>query len=95
MMPALDRRFITEWGDAYDSRINLLDGFDDAFIGVGVQGGSGLPVAVYSFEAMPRIVEATGATPDEAHDHLVYNVIGGMPQYQPPVIVYKLPTSEE
>ena len=68
----------------YENSI-LIDGYDDAIIGVTMDGA-----IVYDYYLMVAImVERDGITSDEAAEYIDYNVIRACPYYDPsPIVVY-------
>ena len=54
----------------------FVDGYDEAFIGVGWRFHDG-PVAVYDRERMMEMIMEGGCSFDEAMEHLEFNIIGG------------------
>ena len=61
----------------------LIDGFDDAIVGVTTEGA-----VVYDYHLMIAImVERDGVTTDEAAEYIDYNVIRACPYYDPSPIV--------
>jgi len=68
----MDRKEISD----LDPEVLLLDGFDDAIVGVASRCGQPL-IAVYGMDRMVRVlVERDGLTEEEAVEHLEYNVLG-------------------
>lgn len=53
----------------------FADGFEAALIGYGERFGQD-PVALYDKTKVLAVLEADGASYDEAHEHWEYNVIG-------------------
>lgn len=65
----------------------LVDGFDDAMIGVTTDGAS-----VYDYHLMVGVlVERDGMTTEEAAEYIDYNVVRACPYYDPaPIVMFKL-----
>lgn len=63
----------------------LIDGFDDAIIGVTMEGN-----VVYDYHLMVAImVERDKITSDEAAEYIDYNVIRACPYYDPsPIVIF-------
>lgn len=63
----------------------LIDGFDDAIIGVTMEGN-----IVYDYHLMVAImVERDKITSDEAAEYIDYNVIRACPYYDPsPIVIF-------
>jgi len=60
----------------YDD-VLYADGFEDALIGIGVQGGTHKAVAVYDIEKMEQILmDQNGMDIEEAAEYLDFNTIG-------------------
>ncbi len=60
----------------YDN-VLYADGFEDALIGVGLQGGTHKPVAIYSIEKMEQILmDRDGMDWSEATEFLNFNTLG-------------------
>ena len=54
----------------------FVDGYDEAFIGLGWRFHDG-PVAVYDREKIMEMLMADGLSFDEAMEHFEFNIIGG------------------
>ena len=54
----------------------FVDGYDEAFIGLGWRCHDG-PVAVYDREKIMEMLMADGLSFDEAMEHFEFNIIGG------------------
>ena len=54
----------------------FVDGYDDAFIGLGWRFHDG-PVAVYDRERIMEMLMEGGSSFDEAMEHFEFNIIGG------------------
>ncbi len=65
----------------------LIDGYDDAIIGVTMDGA-----VVYDYYLMVAImVERDGITSDEAAEYIDYNVIRACPYYDPsPIVIFDI-----
>jgi hypothetical protein len=65
----------------------LLDGFDEAFVGIGERCGQP-ELAVYSWEKMiDLLMERDGMNHDEAIEYISYNVTGGWVGEKTPIVV--------
>lgn len=57
------------------SEIMLMDGLDEAFVGVVERCGQP-PIAIYDYEACIKVLAKDGMSYDEAADYLYFNCIG-------------------
>jgi hypothetical protein len=80
------REKVTEFMDG--GSVLLADGFDDAFLGIGMQFHHA--VAVYDKEKCIDILVAGGMQYDEAVEFFMYNVQGAYVGNQTPIYLTKL-----
>lgn len=71
-----------------DLSVLLADGFDDAFVGLGMRFGWIEPVAVYDYEKCLRILESRdGMDREGAEEFFQFNVLGAWVGDQTPIFV--------
>lgn len=80
------REKVTEFMDG--GSVLLADGFDDAFLGIGMQFHNA--VAVYDKEKCIDILVAGGMQYDEAVEFFMYNVQGAYVGNQTPIYLTKI-----
>jgi hypothetical protein len=78
-------RELREWLAEASPETLFADGFEDAIVGVGVQGGKHNPVVVYDRERCIKILMARdGMSEDEAEEFFCFNTEGAwMGDYTP------------
>jgi hypothetical protein len=64
----------------------FVDGYDDAFIGLGWRFHDG-PVAVYDRERIMEMLMEGGSSFDEAMEHFETNIIGWVGEFTPMFVV--------
>tara|TARA_Y100000310_G_scaffold306160_1_gene347020 strand:- start:92 stop:379 length:288 start_codon:yes stop_codon:yes gene_type:complete len=78
-----------EWGEDRVGKLLLMDGFDDAFIGVGHRCGQP-DLAIYDTEKILEILmERDGMTSEDAIEHFEFNIAGSWVGEQTPMMVFK------
>lgn len=69
------RQKINEFCEDYgDAEILLADGFDEAFLGIGIRFQR--PVAVYDMAKCLKILRKDGLSAEEADEWMSFNVLG-------------------
>lgn len=86
----MKRETIEAVADMMDDGLLLLDGLDDAFIGVSKRVGEET-LAVYSWERIADIfVERDGMSYEEAAEFIDYNIIGAWMGAKTPIVLIEL-----
>ena len=80
-----------DFGESMCDNVLYADGFEEALIGIGTQGGSHKKFAVYDIEKMICIcVSEDGMSEEDATEHIYYNVIGSYMGEKTPIYMDKL-----
>lgn len=88
----MDRAAIEDYLDMLGESALLLDGFDEAFIGLSQRINEPL-LAVYSYDKMVDVlVQRDEMEYEEAVEYIDFNVIGAWVGSQTPLIVTSIPT---
>ena len=71
----INREFIEEYAMNIEEDLMTVDDFDEAIVGV-VRRCASTPIVAYDYQKMVEIlVRDKGLTPEDAMDHLEYNVV--------------------
>lgn len=91
----MKRETIEAVAECMDEGLMLLDGLDDAFIGV-TRRCSEETLAVYSWERIMDIfVERDGMTYDEAAEFIDFNILGAWMGKQTPMVLIEMSDESE
>ena len=71
-----DEAAVREYLGALGPEAMMLDGLEDAIVGVMLRFGNSGPVALYDRSKCIEIFKAQGCTEEEAEEHFEFNVIG-------------------
>lgn len=86
----MDRETIEGYAEVMAMDLLLLDGFDEAFVGIGERCGQP-ELAVYSWEKMiDLLMERDGMNHDEAIEYINFNVTGCWVGDRTPIAVYAI-----
>ena len=66
---------VERFGERFEGML-FIDGYDEAFIGIGWRFHDG-PVAVYDRQKMIEIIMEEGSSLEDAMEHFEFNIIGG------------------
>lgn len=80
---------IEEWlSEAFpDQEILMADGFEEAFIGVGMQFNK--PIAIFDYDKCLTILQKDGMTYYEAEEYMQFNVVGSYVGENTPAFLFK------
>jgi hypothetical protein len=81
------KHHIINYLEATEQTVPLLDGLDDALIGIGSQY-TNPPTAIYSHTKIIETLIKQGMTPEEAIEYTDYNIIGAWIGEQTPTIIH-------
>ena len=78
-----------------DIELLLLDGFDEAFVGVVTRFGIDEPVAVYDRDKIIEILMREGSSWEQAEEHFAFNIIGAWVGDKTPFFLSSLEPKED
>jgi len=86
-----DRLTIERYCEEHDIELLLLDGLDEAFVGVITRFGMDDPVAIYDRDKIIEILVRDGSSWEEAEEHFGFNIIGAWVGDQTPFFLNTMP----
>lgn len=88
----MDNKELKECIAEYNPKALMVDGFDDAIIGIAERCGS-VPLVAYSTNAIIKILmERDGLDSDEAYEYYNFNIVGSFVGEGTPIFINSLDT---
>lgn len=72
----------------------LLDGMHHAFVGCACRIGLDIPVAVYDYDKISKILVSGGINADDVDEYIEFNILGAWVGDGTPIILRKMSISE-